>query len=31
MIPSLLQSYLAANIASAAKHQVGDYQLNVCM
>ena len=27
MIPSLLQSYLAANIASAAKDQVGDYQL----
>ena len=27
MIPSLLQSYLAANIASAAKDQVGDSQL----
>ena len=27
MFPSLLQNFLAANIAGAAKHQVGDYQL----
>ena len=27
MISSLLQSFLAANIAGAVKHQVGDYPL----